>query len=136
MGSAAYVLDGRRISSLEGFYDEFERVVLSGAPWGRNLDALDDVLRGGFGTPEAGFEIVWRRSGLSRRVLGHEATVRYLKSLRARVSPDGAADLASRIADAQRGRGATLFEEIVAIIRDHGAGGAEAEDGVRLVLEE
>lgn len=52
-----YILDGTRITSLETFYDEISRVVIPGHQWGRNLDALNDILRGGFGTPDEGFTI-------------------------------------------------------------------------------
>jgi hypothetical protein len=38
------------------------------------------------------------------------------------------------IASAHRGEGPTLFDGIVDIIRDHGPGGAEAEDGIVLEL--
>jgi RNAse (barnase) inhibitor barstar len=42
----------------------------SGGYFGRNLDALADCLRGGFGTPEdRPFEFEWRHSALSRRHL-------------------------------------------------------------------
>ncbi len=46
-----YVLEGRYITSRESFFDEVSRVLIPGAKWGRNLDAFNDVLRGGFGTP-------------------------------------------------------------------------------------
>ena len=41
-----YEIDGRRFSTLEGFYDEASRLVTPGADWGHNLDALNDNLRG------------------------------------------------------------------------------------------
>ena len=40
------------------------------AYWGRNLDAFNDVLRGGFGTPEGGFTLRWKNHATSRRRLG------------------------------------------------------------------
>ena len=46
-----YVIDGRDFSTLEEFYDEFNRVLVP-EPWGRNLDAFNAVLRGGFGTAD------------------------------------------------------------------------------------
>jgi RNAse (barnase) inhibitor barstar len=51
-----YAIDGERFSTLEEFYDDLDRV-LNLAPWGRNLNAFKDILRGGFGTPEEGFVI-------------------------------------------------------------------------------
>lgn len=46
-----YEIDGARFTTLEGFYDEVSRVLIPGASWGHNLDAFNDILRGGFGTP-------------------------------------------------------------------------------------
>jgi hypothetical protein len=35
---------------------------------------------------------------------------------------------------AQHGQGPTLFDEVVEIIRDHGPGGRECDDGITLEL--
>ena len=53
-------LDGSRFKTLEEFYDHFEERALD-CSWGKNLDAFNDVLRGGFGTPEKGFKLLWGR---------------------------------------------------------------------------
>ncbi|GAB3742064.1 hypothetical protein GCM10027598_73460 [Amycolatopsis oliviviridis] len=42
--------------------------------------------------------------------------------------------IGTRLDNARRGEGPTLFDDIVDIIRDHGPGGTEAEDGVFLEL--
>ena len=46
-----FTIDGRRFSNMAGFYDEVEQVFTCGLDWkiGRNLDAFNDILRGGFG---------------------------------------------------------------------------------------
>jgi len=49
-----YSIDGRTFSTLEEFYGEVSRVLIPGESWGRNLDAFNDILRGGFGTPDEG----------------------------------------------------------------------------------
>jgi len=67
-----YEIDGRNFSTLDGFYDEVSRVLVPGATWGRNLDAFDDVLYGGFGTPEDGFVVIWKNHDLSREALGEQ----------------------------------------------------------------
>ena len=46
-----YTIDGERFSTLEEFYEEIGRVLQLGS-WGHNLDAFNDILRGGFGTPK------------------------------------------------------------------------------------
>ena len=68
-------IDGRKIKSANDFYREIGSSVNGpGGYFGRNLDALADCLRGGFGTPEhRPYEFEWQHSALSRR---------YLKDLR------------------------------------------------------
>jgi RNAse (barnase) inhibitor barstar len=61
-----YEIDGARFTTLEEFFDEISRVLIHGATWGRNLNAFNDILRGGFGTPEGGFILRWLNSDLSR----------------------------------------------------------------------
>jgi RNAse (barnase) inhibitor barstar len=65
-----YVIDGAAFDDIDGFYDEIGRHLLQGQPWGRNLDALNDILRGDFGPLPAEFNLVWEHADLSRRRLG------------------------------------------------------------------
>ena len=67
-----YRIDGRKIKSVSDFYREIGSAVNGpGGYFGRNLDALADCLKGGFGTPEnRPFEFEWQHSALSRRYLG------------------------------------------------------------------
>jgi RNAse (barnase) inhibitor barstar len=62
----------RNVSTIDGFSDEISRVHVPGATWGRNLDAFNDILWGGFGTPEDGFVLVWKNHHLSRDRLGSD----------------------------------------------------------------
>jgi RNAse (barnase) inhibitor barstar len=64
-------IDGRKIKSTKDFYREIGIAVNGpGGYFGRNLDALADCLRGGFGTPEdRPYEFVWEHSAQSRRRL-------------------------------------------------------------------
>jgi RNAse (barnase) inhibitor barstar len=64
-------IDGRKIRSAADFYREIGSSVNGpGGYFGRNLDALADCLRGGFGTPEnRHYQFEWRHSALSRRYL-------------------------------------------------------------------
>ena len=63
-------IDGAAFEDLGGFYDEVELQLLRGEPWGRNLDALNDILRGEFGPLPLEFQLTWEHSDLSRRRLG------------------------------------------------------------------
>jgi hypothetical protein len=129
-------IDGARIEDLDGFYDEISREVIPGATWGRNLHAFNDILRGGFGTPDGGFIFLWKNAARSRRALGYAGTVRWLRGLPKVVHPTNVEERRRQIALALAGEGETLFDLLVGIVRSHGPGGAEAEDGVDLVLEE
>jgi RNAse (barnase) inhibitor barstar len=64
-----FVIDGLQFSTLAGFYDEIDRSVLRGAAWGRNLDALNDIMRGDFGPLPDEFRLVWKNAALSKQRL-------------------------------------------------------------------
>ena len=127
--------DGDAFDDLEGFWNEVSRKLIPGADWGRNLDAFNDILRGGFGTPEGGFVLCWGNSERSRLSLGYEETARWLERKVARCHPVNVADVRSDLANARARRGPTPFDILVQIIEDHGAGGNEPEDGVELRLQ-
>lgn len=116
---AIYTLEGARFATLEGFFAEVGRVLIPGAAWGRNLDAFDDILRGGFGTPPGGFTLVWRDAARSRRTLGYPETVRQLEQRLARCHPSNRALVAAELALARRGAGPTVFDWLTAIIAQH-----------------
>lgn len=79
--TAASVLDGTRIATLEDFRRMIgEAVNGPGGYFGRNLGALADCLGGGFGTPgDDGFVFEWRDHETSRVNLGHLETARQLE---------------------------------------------------------
>ena len=129
-----YVLDGTKIGSLEEFYDEFGDKVSAQIRVGRNLDALNDILRGGFGTPIEGFTIRWSESAISRENLGYAETVRQLERRLKRCHPTNRDKVSRELDDARRGVGPTVFDWLVEIIQEHGPGGEEEEDNVHLIL--
>lgn len=105
-------IDGSRFVDYEGFQREFSEL-LDDHRWHGNLDALNDILRGGFGTPDGNFVLRWINSDRSRETLGADEAIRCFG----------------------QGLGnSTLFESIVDIIVLHGPGGSEEEDGARLEL--
>jgi len=69
MEKPTFIIGGSRFATLDGFYDEVERTMLRGAFWGRNLDALNDVMRGDFGPLPSEFRLVWKNAALSRQRL-------------------------------------------------------------------
>ena len=129
-----YRIDGRRFSTLEGFYEEVDRVLIPGSKWGRNLEAFNDILRGGFGTPDEGFILIWESSVLSRNRLGYTETIRQLELRLERCHPTNRTSVARQLRCARSNEGPVVFDWLVEIIRLHGVGGTEAEDNVILKL--
>ena len=130
-----YILDGSKVTTLEAFFDEVSNTLIPGASWGRNLDAFNDILRGGFGTPDEGFILRWTHSEASRAYLGYAETVRQLEKRLERCHPTNRDRVRAELSQAQQGKGITVFDWLVEIIRDHDTGGRQAADRVRLVLE-
>jgi RNAse (barnase) inhibitor barstar len=135
MQKRVYEIDGEEFSTLEGFYDQISSKLIPNASWGRNLDAFNDILRGGFGTPEDGFVLRWKNSQVSRERLAYAETVRQLQKRLSTCHNENRGLPAQALASAEAQQGDTVFDWLVGIIRDHCAGGAEQEDGVDLELE-
>jgi Barstar (barnase inhibitor) len=129
-----YEIDGRRFSTLEEFSAEVGRIVIPGAEWGRNLDAFNDILRGGFGTPESGFTLRWLKHVVSKERLGYPETIRQLELRLSRCHPTNRPQVAQELERARAGQGPTVFDWLVEIIRNHGPGGEQANDRVELIL--
>lgn len=114
-------IDGAAFDDFEGFAREFSKL-LDEYPWRGNLDAFNDILHGGFGTPQTPWVLRWTDAERSRAALGHAETARRLERLERTADPSNRADVRARLAAARRGEGPTLFDTIVEIIRDHEPG--------------
>ena len=131
----AIYIDGEHFSTLDEFFRHFQEQALDGACWGSNLDSFHDVLRGGFGTPEDGFLLIWKNHLLSRSRLGYVETQRVLRRQLTTCHPANDERVQAELALAQQHQGETVFDWLVEIIRMHGPGGPEQEDGVELLLQ-
>ena len=127
------IIDGSRFGDLPGFAREFS-ALLDDYTWTDSLDAFNDILRGGFGTPESGFVLRWLHSDRSRVALAWDATIEWLARTLQRCHPSNRAHFSEQLAQAGRHEGSTLFDWLTEIIRDHGPGGRESEDNVHLEL--
>jgi len=69
-------IDGNNFSSEEEFYAETDKLLTRDLGWqtGHNLNAFNDLLRGGFGVHAPGEEllIIWINASKSRKELGEE----------------------------------------------------------------
>ena len=127
-------IDGARFDSLDGFWSEISTRLIPGIEWGRNFDAFNDILRGGFGTPNGGFNLRWLNFQRSKEVLGPGETVRWLEDKLRTCHPQAYDFVQEEIVRARRGEGPTVADMIVAIIRIHAPGGDEEDDGIELEL--
>ncbi|HZS07394.1 MAG TPA: barstar family protein [Blastocatellia bacterium] len=116
---AQFIIDGRKCVSLAATAEEFTRALRVTSPWHGNLDALNDILNGGFGTPDEGFTLLWEFSATARQGLGHEETAKWLIERRDHCHPTNRHVFEEWLTNAQQGPGRTLFDEIVEIIEDH-----------------
>jgi hypothetical protein len=114
-----YKIDGAVFGDFQGFVAHFNATVLKEGCWHGNLDAFNDILNGGFGTPEDGLVLSWHNSEKSRKDLGYEATIQWLEDVMKKCHPSNVPEMQKRLADARKNQGATLFDVIVEIIGDH-----------------
>ena len=68
-----YVIDGSKARSWPEIVASINAFIPNSAWQGNSLDALDDILYGGYGTPE-NFVVVWKASEVSRQALGPQET--------------------------------------------------------------
>ncbi len=120
------VLEGARCGTLEAFYAEAGRALGVGAGWGESLDALGELLRGGWGPEPVPLRLVWRDAERARLALGYPETVRERTRRLRDCSPNVLIKTAWALRAALRGDGPTLFDEVVARVR--------AQPHVELVL--
>jgi RNAse (barnase) inhibitor barstar len=132
-GLPEFVLDGASFDDLAGFFAAITRT-LGITGWGRNLDAFNDVLRGGFSTPDGGFTLRWARSDVSAQRLGWSETVRYIEKKLTTCHPANIPYVEADLQAARREEGQTLYTTIIDIIAAHGPGDDESEDNVHLTL--
>lgn len=114
------IIDGAHFSSIEGFYDEIDRLLTKDLTWrtGHNMDAFHDLLRGGFGVHEYGEDIdfYWINSDKSRCDFGYDATVLYWEKILEKCHPSNRQMVSENIKAANERIGRTLFDIITDII--------------------
>lgn len=133
--STIYTIDGASFDTLDGFFHTIGNQVIPGKEWGRNLDALNHVLRGDFGTPEDGFTLVWKNADQSKEKLGFKETAKFMKEILKTCQPEHREQVQAQIELAESERGATIFDWLIEIIRDHGMIGSQSKSNINLILE-
>ncbi|MDD1450320.1 barstar family protein [Sphingomonas sp. H160509] len=114
---------GRNISDIPTFYVEINRVFMAKESWqlGESLDALNDLLYGGYGAIEGRerARIVWQDVAASRTALGVETTRAFLARKLQRPAGFDVVAIGRQLDALERGTGQTYFEIVVEIFSDH-----------------
>ena len=116
-------LVGADIHDIPSLYDEINRVFMADEDWtlGPSLDALEDMLYGGFGAI-AGDEpvtLVWEGFDEMASVLGPETTRAFLQQKLDRPEVFNTALIRRQLDDLERGVGQTYLEIVLEIIAGH-----------------
>lgn len=124
-------IDGARIDDIASFYDEINRVFMVDVDWqlGPSLDALDDMLYGGYGAlrEHAVATIVWTDHVKAAQALGVAATREYLLDKLAQPERFNVAVFRSRLEELDADGAPTYFETVLEVFSSH--------RGIDLVLE-
>lgn len=131
--AATLVLEGGRIEGIPSLYDELNRVFMPNEEWtlGPSLDALDDLLYGGFGalheiSDDAPVRVLLRDHAHARDALGHATTREYYLAKLAQPEMFNVKHFEAKLAELDAGDGPTYFEIVCEIFAQH--------PNVRLVL--
>ena len=126
-----FIIDGSNFSDIEGFYCEIDKLLTKDLSWktGHNLDAFNDLLRGGFGVHEYNEPIIlkWINYKKSLSDFGYEATAQYYEKMRTRCHPTCVLDVENLLNNAKNKKGDTLMAIIVGIILDKNNSGHDCE---------
>ncbi len=116
-------LDGSRIHDIRSFYDELNRVFMIGEDWrlGQSLDALDDLLHGGYGALHGhdGARVVLSDHRRVREALGLETTREYLRAKLEQPGTFSATLFQERLDRLEAEGGPTYFETVLEIFAEH-----------------
>lgn len=120
---ATFIIEGARVTSIATLYDELNRVFMADEDWtlGQSLDALDDLLYGGYGALQGAHDarVVWRDAELSRVALGRDATEAWLRGKLAHPEQFNAPTLRDQLAALLRGEGPTYFGHVLDVFAGH-----------------
>ncbi len=116
-------LDGSTITSIPSFYKQINEQLMQEEDWqlGESLDALDDVLYGGYGKWKDYdlLEIVWKDIAVSERALGIDATKAYYEAKLGAGSAYNQDFVKEKLKQLEEGTGQTYFEIVMEIIESH-----------------
>ena len=117
------ILNGKAVRDIDSFYEEVNRVFMSDEDWeiDNSLDALNDLLYGGFGTIKGNepVKLIWEDIDVSKSSLGYETTKAYYEQ---KLKPDSIFNktlFREKLKVLEEGTGETYFDIIMTIISEH-----------------
>lgn len=114
------IIDGNRIFDKKSLYEEINRVFMQNEDWklGESLDALNDLLYGGFGLIKASEEVrlIWKNFEENQKMFGFDFTLRFYQE---KLQNPQKFNLKLIQKSIQEGKGMTYFEMILDIISEH-----------------
>jgi len=117
------ILEGSAIHDIASFYAEINRVFMSSESWqlGHSLDALDDMLYGGYGALAGHHSatVIWNDVEHSRIALGKETTRAWLQAKLAGNGTFNARAIAGQLQALKTGEGQTYFQIVMEILAAH-----------------
>jgi hypothetical protein len=117
------VLQGSAVGDIPSFYDEINRVFMSGEDWqlAHSLDALDDMLYGGYGVlaGHADATLIWHDIEHARNALGVAATRAWLQAKLDGSGTFNALAITDQLQALAAGEGQTYFQIVMDIFAAH-----------------
>ncbi|WP_333853729.1 ribonuclease inhibitor [Epilithonimonas sp.] len=108
------VINGGHFSDLEGFYNEVSELFMKDEDWKvGTLDGFDDILYG------VDSDITWKDSEKSKEDLGFDLTKEFYENKIRIGKPFNVELIQQKLDDLIDGKGQTLFEILVEIIKSH-----------------
>lgn len=123
MNKKNIVINGENFSDLAGCYQEMNSLFIHGTGWkmGHSLDALNDILYGGFGVFEPGEPVVviWQNFSKSKDDLGVAETRRYYEMKINQGYPYNIQLFKNKLKELDQGIGKTHCDIIIEIFANH-----------------
>ena len=116
-------IDGSKIQDLTSLYKEFDDKLMPNEDWelGESLDALDDLLYGGFGeiNGNEAIRLVWTDFERMKEFFGYDFTLNFYQNKLKYPEIFNKDLIKNSIDELQNGNGKTYFEIILEIIESH-----------------
>lgn len=123
MTKKTIIINAEYFSDLHGFYEEMNKLFMKDVDWklGQSLDALNDILYGGFGVYNSGEQVIvlWNGFSKSKKDLGAEETMKHYQMKIDKGFPYNVKLFQEKLAEIKNGYGQTLCDIVIEIFRDH-----------------